>query len=169
MKLIVITGTCGSGKSTVKDVLKTRTDLDGYECLDTDELGVNWWNYAGTDHESRFTDDCLKEAVGRAKGKDLIFSSCLNPADYLSKHIVPEEIEATCFIVLCPSDDKIRARLQARPMERGFTSDDIIRPHLEYNQWFRKNKGKFQLFIDNTDMPVEETVNRIVSFINGLK
>lgn len=48
MRLIVITGTCGAGKSTIKDELETYLDPSHYLCLDTDELGINWWNYAGT-------------------------------------------------------------------------------------------------------------------------
>ena len=100
-----------------------------------------------------------------AEGKDLIFVSCLNPIDYFQRIDVPEEIETTHFIALCPSDDVIEQRLKARPAERGFTSDEIIRPHIEYNGWFRRNKSKFQLFIDNTEKSEEETVELIASYI----
>lgn len=168
MKLVVITGTCGAGKSTIKDELERRCDPCQYVCIDTDEVGINWWDYAGTDHEHKFSDDCLKEAVRRADGRDLVFVGCLNPQDYISKHTIPDNIESTYFIVLCPADEKIEQRLRARPKERGFDSDEAIRPHIEYNQWFRKNKGKVPLFIDNSDMSVEETAQRIISFITSL-
>jgi guanylate kinase len=168
MRLIVITGTCGAGKSTIKDELETYLDPSHYLCLDTDELGINWWDYAGTDHEYRFSDDCLKEAVRRANGRDLVFSSCLNPQDYLEKHTISNQIESTYFIVLCPADEKIEERLRARPKERGFDSDEAIRPQIAYNQWFRKNKGKVPLFLDNSDVSVEETAKKIVSFITSL-
>ena len=46
--------------------------------------------------------------------------------------------------------------------------EEAIRPHVEYNRWFRKNKGKFPLFIDNTDSPIDETVEQIAAFINKL-
>ena len=59
MKLIVITGTCGAGKSTMRDTLEKILDAEKYACIDTDEVGINWWDYAGTDHESKFSDDCL--------------------------------------------------------------------------------------------------------------
>ena len=84
-------------------------------------MGINWWDYAGTDYEHKYSDDCLKEAVRRANGRDLIFDS-----------------------------------------------DEAIRPQIGYNQWFRKNKGKGPLFIDNSDMSVEETAEKIISFITGL-
>ena len=168
MKLVVITGTCGAGKSTIKDELERRLDTRQYACLDTDELGFNWWDYAGTDHEEKYSDDCLKEAVRRADGRDLVFVGCLNPQDYIGRHTIPDQIESTCFIVLCPTDEKIEQRLRARPKERGFDSDEAIRPQIEYNQWFRKNKGKFPMFIDNSEMSVEETAEKITVYIASL-
>lgn len=168
MKLFVITGACGAGKSTMREALEDILDKEKYACIDTDEVGINWWDYAGTDHESQFSDDCLAEAVRLAAGRDLVFSSCLNPLDYLSSHVIPEEIEATCFIVLAPTDDEIAKRLRNRPAERGFTSEEAIRPHVEYNRWFRRNRGKFPLFIDTTHVSVEETAKQIASLINKL-
>ena len=84
------------------------------------------------------------------------------------QHTIPECIESTYFIVLCPTDEKIEQRLRARSKERGFDSDEAIRPQIAYNQWFRKNKGKVPLFIDNSDTSVEETAEKIISFITGL-
>ncbi|MCR4762886.1 MAG: hypothetical protein K5696_05085 [Lachnospiraceae bacterium] len=77
----------------------------------------------------------------------------------------PPEIKASYFIALCPTDKVIESRLKARPAERGFTSDEIIRPHIEYNGWFRRNRSKFQLFIDNTEMSEEDTAETIKAFI----
>lgn len=168
MRLIIITGTCGAGKSTMKDSLGTRLDPELFCCIDTDEVGINWWDYAGTDHEERFTDDCLKEAIRRAGGKDLIFVSCVNPLDYFGKHTAPDEVEATYFVALCPSDDIIEKRLRERPLERGFGSDEAIAPQIEYNRWFRKNKSKFQRFIDNTVMSVADTADAIAAFVSSL-
>ena len=79
---------------------------------------------------------------------------------------IPECIESTDFIVLSPADEEIIRRLKARPAERGFTSDEKIEPHVGFNRWFRKNKGKFNLFIDNTDQSVDETAKMIEKFIN---
>ncbi len=169
MKMYAITGACGSGKSTMRDALAGLLDETRYACIDTDELGLNWWNYAGTEREPEYKSDCLKEAVRRAAGRDLVFSSCLNPQDYIAGMKIPEEIDATFFIVLNPSDDTIWERLRARPAERLFTSDDIIRPHVEYNAWFRRNRGKFQLHIDNSDMPEAETARMIEEFIKRVE
>lgn len=101
-----------------------------------------------------------------ARGKNLVFVSCLNPLDYFQKIDAPKEIEGSFFIALNPTDEVIENRLKARPAERGFTSDEKIRPHIEYNVWFRRNRSKFQLVIDNTEISEEETARIIASFIN---
>lgn len=165
MKLIVVTGASGAGKTTVVEALGNMLDSKRFACLDTDRLGLSWWDYAGTENEAAFSDDCLKAAVEQAAGRDLILSSCLNPSDYLLKHNIPEGVDSTQFIVLCPSDEALIARLRARPVEWGFGTDEAIRPHVEYNQWFRKNKGKFPLWLDNTDWRLQQTAEEMAALI----
>ena len=149
----------------MKDYLAERMDSTRYACIDSDEAGLNWWDYAGTERESKYGEDTLRNAVKMAGGKDLIFVSCLNPLDYFQKTDAPEEIECSFFIALNPSDEVIEQRLKARPAERGFTSDEKIKPHIEYNAWFRRNRSKFQLYIDNTEISEEETAKIIAEFI----
>ena len=168
MKLFVITGACGSGKSTAVRELEKILDPGRFVCLDTDGVGLNWADYAGTDHEYKYSDDCLKEAVRLSDGKDIVFASCLNPEDYIGKHTAPPEIDSTYFIVLSAEDDLIEQRLKARPAVRGFTSDDAIRPHIEYNRWFRKNRNRFNMFIDTSNVTVDSIVGRIAGFISAV-
>ena len=168
MKLYIVTGTCGAGKSTVKDELSAMLDPAEYACIDSDETGLNWWDYAGTDHESQYGNDTLNEAIRKAGGRDLVFVSCLTPQDYMTKTTVPEEVRSTYYIALWAPDETIYRRLRARPEERGFTSDEIIRPHIEYNRWIGRNRGKYQLFIDNENQAAEETAGIIKAYIAGL-
>ena len=165
MKLFIITGTCGAGKSTMKDRLAAMLDPERFVCVDSDETGLNWWDYAGTDHETQYGADTMKEAIRMAGGRNLIFVSCMVPQDYMTKATVPEELEATYFIALWAPDGVIEQRLHARPEERGFTSDEAIRPHIEYNQWIGRNRGKYQLFIDNGKQTNAETAGIIKAFI----
>jgi len=167
MKLYIITGTSGAGKSTIKDELDAVLDHGKYVCVDSDEVGLNWWDYAGTDRESQYGNDTLNAAIRLAGGKDLVFVSCLTPQDYMTKTTVPEEVKATHFIALWAPDEMIYQRLRARPKERGFTSDEIIRPHIEYNRWIGRNRGKYQLFIDNEKQTAGETAGIIRDFIAG--
>jgi len=165
MILYIITGTSGAGKSTMKDEMNAILDPGKYACVDSDETGLNWWDYAGTDRESEYGNDTLNAAIRKARGRDLVFVSCLTPQDYMTKTTVPEEVKATYFIALWAPDEIIYRRLRARPEERGFTSDEIIRPHIEYNQWIRRNRGKYQLFIDNANQTAGETAEIIREFI----
>ena len=50
----------------------------------------------------------------------------------------------------------------------GFTSDEVIRPHIEYNQWIGRNRGKYQLFVNNENQTEEETAEIIKGFITRL-
>ncbi|MBR0268207.1 MAG: AAA family ATPase [Clostridia bacterium] len=168
MKLYIITGTCGAGKSTIKDELNALLDPGKYACIDSDETGLNWWDYAGTDHESQYGNDTLNAAIQMAGGRDLVFVSCLTPQNYMTETTVPEEVKATYYIALWAPDEVIYQRLRARPKERGFTSDEIIRPHIEYNQWIGRNRGKYQLFIDNEKQTPGETAEIIRKYIAGL-
>ena len=71
MKLFIITGTCGAGKSTMKDELAFRLDPNRYACVDSDETGLNWWDYAGTEREGQYGADSLREAFRIAHGRNL--------------------------------------------------------------------------------------------------
>ena len=168
MKLFIITGTCGAGKSTMKDELADRLSTDRYACVDSDETGLNWWDYAGTEREGQYGSDSLREAFRIANGRNLVFVTCMAPHDYFTKAAVPEELTATFHIALWAPDPIIDQRLRVRPKERGFTTDEAIRPHIEYNQWIGKNRGKYQLFIDTENQMPAQTAERIITFLAGL-
>ena len=44
MRLFIVTGTCGAGKSTLRDSLGEILDPERYACVDSDEVGLNWWD-----------------------------------------------------------------------------------------------------------------------------
>ena len=168
MKLFIITGTCGAGKSTIKDELAARLDPEQYVCVDSDETGLNWWDYAGTEREGQYGADTLTEAFRIADGRNLIFVTCMAPHDYITKTTVPEELTATFTIALWAKNQIIDRRLRDRPKERGFTTDEAIRPHIEYNQWIGRTRGTYQLFIDTEYQTPNETAETIAAFITGL-
>lgn len=167
-RLVIVCAACGIGKSTVKDELTKKKLLENYVCIDTDEVGINWWDYANTEYASKYNDDCLQRATDMAGDKNLLFVSCLHPIDFYSKVNIPQQITSTYFIALTCSDEEIRKRLKARPAERMCGSDEFIEAQIEYNAWIKESAGKFQYFIDNTDIPVEETAVQIAKFVNLL-
>ena len=164
MKLVVLSAACGVGKTTIKDELAKI--LKGFACIDADEVGINVWDYVG--RNSEHSEDCLKEAVRLANGKDLLFSSCMFPLDFYGKINIPAEVTSTFLIAMTCSDEEITERLKARPAERMCGDDEFIKGQIGYNDWFRRNKGKFQLYIDNTGLTVAATAERIANFIADL-
>lgn len=166
--LVLLSAACGVGKSTVRDELDSKAMLDGYACIDTDEVGINWWDYAGSENESKFSEDCLAAAVRMAGDKNLFFVGCLNPLDLFRSVSIPDSITSTYFIGMTCSDGEITRRLRARPAERMCGSDEFIASQIDYNNWFRRNAGKFQLYIDNTNQTAEETAREIADFVRKL-
>ena len=166
--LVVLSAACGVGKSTINDALNEGKILDNYVCIDSDEVGINWWDYAGTENESKFSDDCLAEAVRMSDGKNLLFVTCMNPYDFYGKVSIPQDITSTFFIGMTCSDEEITRRLKARPEERMCGSDEFIEGQMKYSAWYKTNKGKFQLFLDNSDMEISKTAVLIAEFLKNL-
>ena len=71
MRLFIVTGTCGAGKSTMRDSLGEILDPEKFACVDSDEVGLNWWDYAGTEREEKYGEDTLK---GRPLARKLFIS-----------------------------------------------------------------------------------------------
>ena len=168
-KLVVLCSACGVGKSTIKDALNENRMLTNWACIDTDEVGVNWWDYAGTENESEYSDVCLAEAVRMSDDKNLLFVTCMNPIDFYGKVNIPQSITSTFFIGMTCSDEEITKRLKARPVERMCGSDEFIADQIEYNSWFVENSGKFQFYIDNTNQTVDKTAELIALFLKSIE
>lgn len=164
--LIILCAPCGVGKSTMKDVLVERKQLPDFVCLDTDEIGVGWHNYSGTEKENQYYTDCLARTVEISGDKNIFFVSAgMNPQNFYNLVDLPKTIDRTFFIGMTCSDEEITKRLKARPAERKTDSDEFIKSQHEYSAWFKRNKGKFQCFIDNTNQTLEETAAEIEEFV----
>ena len=165
MKLFVITGACGAGKSTMREALEDILEKEKYACIDTDEVGINWWDYAGTPHEADYTKDCLAVALSRAGNRPLVFCACVAPPDFRKLHPSFPEIVSVRHIGMTCSDDEVRRRLLARPPERMCGDEGFIRSQIEYNQWIREHPSEYAFSLDNTPYSIEETAKIIASFI----
>lgn len=63
-RLYILCAACGVGKTTVKDLLADM--MPDVMCMDVDQVGLNWWDYAGTPREEDYTADALRLAWTRA-------------------------------------------------------------------------------------------------------
>lgn len=81
---------------------------------------------------------------------------------------MPDEISDTHFIAMICSNEEIRKRLKASSAERNCGSEEFIQSQIDYSAWFKKNRGKFQKFIDNTGQAQEETAEIIAEYVKNL-
>ena len=142
----MLSGACGAGKTAIKDELSRRNPA--FACIDADQIGVNWSDYAGI-----------------SEGRDILYASCTNPLDYFRSADIPVCVDRTFFIALTCSENEITRRLKARPPEYGCGSDEFIRTQIDYNNWFKRNSGKFQLIVDTSSVTVKEAADIAAEFI----
>lgn len=165
MKLVLLSAACGVGKTTVQNAINQGKLPDGWACIGSDEVGLNWWDYAGTDHEHKYAEDGLARATEMAQGKNLLFPACINPDNLRAMQSLPACITEVYFAVMTCSDEQIAARLLARPPERMCGSPEFIASQVAYNDWLRTHPEKFTFRIDNTDQAVDKTVDEIANYL----
>lgn len=168
MRLIMLCAACGVGKSTIINELNTKRLLKDFVCVDTDEVGVNWWDWAGSENEDGFTRECLARAVKIADEKNLVFGACTSPDDFYRKGYKPDCVSSVFYIGLFCSDNEIEMRLKARPAERMCGSDEFIASQVKYNGWIRGNADKFDIMVDNTEITIEKAAEKIAEFVRSI-
>ncbi len=163
--LVILSAACGVGKTTIQNTLRRLELLPDFACLGSDEMGFNWWDYAGTPNEADYTKDCLAEAVARSGDLPLLFCACISPPDFRQLHPSFPFITSVRHIGMFCSDDEVRRRLLARPPERMCSDESFILSQIEYNRWIREHPNEYAFHIDNTPYTEEETARIIADFI----
>ncbi len=164
-RLFILSAACGVGKTTIQNTLRQLNLLPDFACLDSDEMGINWWDYAGTPREADYMRDCLSVALDRAGDRPLVFCSCISPPDFRKLRPSFPYITSVWHIGMFCSDDEVRRRLLARPPERMCSDESFILSQIEYNHWIRKHPSEYAFHIDNTPYTEEETARIIADFI----
>lgn len=163
--LVILSAACGVGKTTIQNALRRLHLLPDFMCLGSDEMGINWWDYAGTPRASDYTKDCLSVALERAEARDLVFCACVAPPDFRKLRPFFPQILSVRHIGMTCSDEEVRRRLLARPPERMCSDEAFIRAQIEYNQWIRTHPHEYAFSLDNTPYTIEETAEIIADFI----
>lgn len=166
--LVLVCAACGVGKSTLINYLRDNQLIEGFYPVDTDEVGLNWWDYANTENPDQYTIDSIKKAVEISREDNLIFGSCLNPLVLFEKIDIPREVNNIYMFALTCSEEEIVARLKARDPERMCGNEEFIEQQINYNNWFLRNSNKFQLHIDNSSKTVEEVASELKAFLNTI-
>lgn len=151
------------GKSTIclalTSKLKDAVVFKGDVLLSSDSATVN------------FRDLCLRVAKTISlNGKPVVLFGTTIPEDFENCK------ERRCFSgihypALTCDDAKLAERLRARPAWRGFDNEDIINHHLGFNRWNKENTHSVTLpmeLLDTTDISVEEAVEKVKAWVEGI-
>jgi len=164
-RLIILNGTCGSGKSTIaKEIMKRY----GYAVIDGDcmlqvlryKLGVKKVDYN--------SDDALDE-IGReidilaALGYMIVLSHIFLPDDWCRYEAIfsKRKLKYRHFLVK-PNIDTVISRCNTRTCHKNVTPEYWIR-YFHERLLFSENTDIS--IIDNTDLSIDETVMRIMGEI----
>lgn len=161
-ELIILNGTCGSGKSTIAEELMKGY---GYAVIDGDcmlqavrhKLGGNKVEY----NSGEALDEIAHEIdILAAFGNKIVLSHIILPEDWdRYKAIFSWRELRYRHILLKPDIDTVISRCNTRTCHKSVTPEYWIR-YFHKRLLFNENAGIF--VIDNTDLSIDETVMRII-------
>lgn len=161
LPLFIITGASGVGKSSV--CIEIANIQKEYIVMDSDILWREEFNKPENDYID-YRDMWLRVCKNISQaGRPVVLIGSAIPEQF-EKCVERRYFSEIHYIALVCDDVKITERLKARPEYRNCGSEDFIKGHIEFNNWFKKNKEKFSL-VDTTNDSVKETavsVNDII-------
>ena len=163
-KLIFISAVCGVGKSTNCEYIRNNNLLEDYAIFDIDDLeNINDYN---ENTYNTFYENAIKKAIILSGDKNIIIGSCINPMD-IEKISMPKDIESYKNILITCSDEELTIRLKERDENRNCSNDEFIYGQIDYQKFMLNHLNLYDFHINNTNRSVNETSNRIVSFIKN--
>lgn len=162
MNLIFISAVSGVGKSTACEYIKNNNLLEDYSIFDIDDLeNINEYN---SEAYNLFYENSIKNAIKKSNNKNIIIGSCINPLD-IKKINIPKEIEKVEMILITCSNEELEKRLKRRDESRNCGSEKYIKDQINYQNYMLNHLDMYKLHVDNTDISVQTTANRIVQYI----
>ncbi len=164
-KLIILNGTCGSGKSSVGKRLADKFD---YYHIDADviikelnEKTAKRIEYNSDEIYSVFLDQIDKYLSAK---RNIVLSCVFTYEDYARfSGILAEKDIDFLFIILFPEPDTAIQRTKTKTCFNSITPEYWVRYfHDKMKAFSRKNEDFF--IIDNTDQSIDDTIHQISSF-----
>jgi predicted kinase len=159
MKLIILNGPSGVGKSTIAALL--HKELSGSVLIDIDELRRTIPNYKERREESlRLSYEYAANAIelNLTEGKEVIVDKCLSYSDTIDLFISKgREVGAEIYEFLLFAE---KAIVRKRADERGYKPNSFLTPEKVDELWEKSNKlreeRKDAVIINTTNLTLEE-------------
>ncbi len=161
MAIFFITGTSGSGKSTIKELLQSKFCKESYVVYDFDENGVP--ANADASWRQKTTDYWLKKAYENSlKSKSTIICGVSVPLEIMNSVNKPDLPIYFGFLKI--DDDVIISRLKQRSW-----NDQLIQDNINWAHYLEAevNKHKDHLIIDCSAITPEEITKQIIVWIES--
>lgn len=163
LPLLSVTGPSGAGKSCV-----CRHLVGGTQDIVILEGDILWRKeFANTRNGTiSFRNLCLNicKNVGQS-GRPVLLCASASPGEYESC-VEYRYFTGVHYLALTCRADVMRQRLKDRPDWRNTSSEEFIRKHIEWNQWFLEHPHEQDVtLLDTTDVPVEKTVTAVQDWI----
>jgi thymidylate kinase len=158
-QIIIITGVCGVGKTSILPFLKE--SLDELSIYDLDKVGVpsnpsNEWRIATTGF---WIKKCLENLENN---KSSILLGMITPQD-VEAFIPTENIDRVKFLLLNVTQEERAGRLESRNERRRFILED--RKNIEnLERWCNESVFDFNI-IETTSDSKEETADKVIQWI----
>lgn len=161
LPLFIITGASGVGKSTV--CIELANMQTNYVVMDSDILWREEFNKPEDDYKN-YREMWLRVCKNISQvGKPVVLIGSSIPEQF--ENCIERRYFSNLYHIALVCDEKsLITRLKERPKYRNCSSDDFIKGHIEFNNWFKNNKGHIML-IDTTSDSVQETARKINTLI----
>ncbi|MGL6173652.1 MAG: AAA family ATPase [Cellulosilyticaceae bacterium] len=166
LPLFIITGASGAGKSSIG--LELAKKMNEVIVMESDIL----WSDKFIDPTNQYKEYgemwlrlCKNISQG---GKPVVLCGSCVPERFEGSNEVRYFSEIYYLALVC-EDDVIRARLKARPDWRKCGSEEFIKVHIDFNNWFKENADRIATpieLIDTSYQNKEQTLEQVIAWIS---
>ncbi len=165
LPLLIISGASGTGKSTVCQRLLDH--LTDFVLLDSDILWRTEFNTPATNYRD-FFETWLRvcKNISQSGRPVILFGAGAGVPKNIEGLVERRYLSRIHYLALVCSDETLSERLRLRPKWRG-CDPAYIEENLRFNGWFKTYDSRPVIrLLDTTDVPIEETVQQVTTWIN---
>lgn len=165
LPLLVVTGSSGTGKTTVG--LQLAATMQEAVCLESDILWRDEFDKPETEYAD-YRNLWLRIAknIGQA-GRPIVLFGSATPGQF-ERCAESRYFSWIAYLALVCDEKTLTKRLCARPQWRKSGTDDVLKRMSQFNQWIKDNASKTtppMTVLDTTNMNLEQSVAAVRGWI----